>query len=518
VMMLGSAESVNSQNNIFSVVDTKLKIYKRLSGTINTELLDFPSSFKQPMRKTNENLQPVKITSNIQILADQLILQRFSPASVLINADGDILYITGRTGKYLEPAAGKANMNIYAMAREGFQQELPGAIRKAKQGFDAVKLHNVKIGTNGGTQCVDITLQQIDKPEAIKGSIMVVFTDVLNVPPARKRKSKTGSPAFTGREQELELDLQRANEELQSTREEMQTTQEELKSTNEEMQSTNEELQSTNEELTTSKEEMQSLNEELQTVNVELQRKIADFVVANNDMKNLLNSTDIATLFLDKELNIRRFTDQTTKLFKLRQTDIGRPFTELVSELQYPNITEHAREVMRTLVFKETEIATNDHRWFTVRIMPYRTSDDRIDGIVITFIDNTQLKQAVNELFVLKNNFELTLKQSNVVLALCDTKLRYTWVFNQAPGFDMTKALGRSDEEIAKNAGTTALMQLKKQVLDTGKPAHSTILFPMGDSTKKFDIIAQPILNEQGIVNGVSTCSTECLCERPVTY
>jgi len=143
---------------------------------------------------------------------------------------------------------------------------------------------------------------------------------------------------------------------------------------------------------------MQSLNEELQTVNIELQSKISDFMIANNDMKNLLNSTDIATLFLDKELNIRRFTDETTKLFKLRQTDIGRPFTDMVSELQYPEITNHAQEVLRTLVFKETEIATNDQRWFTVRIMPYRTYDDRIDGLVITFIDISKAKKFESEL------------------------------------------------------------------------------------------------------------------------
>jgi two-component system, chemotaxis family, CheB/CheR fusion protein len=185
----------------------------------------------------------------------------------------------------------------------------------------------------------------------------------------------------------------------------MQTTQEELKSTNEEMQSTNEELQSTNEELTTSKEEMQSLNEELQTVNIELQSKIADYVVADNDMKNLLNSTDIATLFLDKELNIRRFTDQLTKIFKLRPSDIGRPFTDMVTDLQYPEIRDHANEVLRTLIFKETDISTNDHRWFTVRIMPYRTIDDRIDGLVMTFIDISKAKKA-EELLNINNKKE----------------------------------------------------------------------------------------------------------------
>ena len=411
VMVLGSAETENSQNNMFSAIDAKLKVYKRSASAANTELIDFPSSFTRSMKKTNDSIKPVKATDNIQTLADQLLLQRFAPASVLINPDGDILYITGRTGKYLEPSAGKANMNIYAMAREGLQNELPGAIRKAKQSSEPVKLLNLKIGTNGGTQIVDLTLQLIEKPEAIKGNIIIVFADVADIPRPARRKSKTGNQNSTVREQELEIELQRANEELQSTREEMQTTQEELKSTNEEMQSTNEELQSTNEELTTSKEEMQSLNEELQTVNIELQSKVNDFMVANNDMKNLLNSTDIATLFLDKELNIRRFTDETTKLFKLRQTDIGRPFTDMVSDLQYPEITQHAHEVLRTLVFKETEIETNDHRWFTVRIMPYRTYDDRIDGLVITFIDITKAKKLEAEL----NNTIGLLREHNLL-------------------------------------------------------------------------------------------------------
>ena len=396
VMLLGSAE--NSQNNLFSAIDAKLKIYKRSASAANTELTDFPGSFTHTMKKTSESQKPVIVTENIQTLAHQVLLQRFAPASVLINSEGDILFITGRTGKYLEPSAGKANMNIYAMAREGLQNELPVAIRKAKQSSEPVKLHNLKVGTNGGTQLVDITLQLIDKPEAIKGTIMIVFSDVTDIPRAIKRKPTSVNQKSTLREQDLEIELQRANEELQRTREEMQTTQEELKSTNEEMQSTNEELQSTNEELTTSKEEMQSLNEELQTVNIELQSKINDYMVANNDMKNLLNSTDIATLFLDKKLNIRRFTDQTTKLFKLRQTDIGRPISDIVSELKYPEITKHAFEVLRMLVLKETEIATNDQRWFAVRIMPYRTYDDRIDGLVITFIDITKAKKLETEL------------------------------------------------------------------------------------------------------------------------
>ncbi|WP_218043736.1 PAS domain S-box protein [Flavobacterium gawalongense] len=185
---------------------------------------------------------------------------------------------------------------------------------------------------------------------------------------------------------------------MNSTREEMQTSQEELKSTNEELQSTNEELQSTNEELTTSKEELQSLNEELQTVNTELQSKLVDFEQANNDMKNLLNSTEIATLFLDKELNIRRFTDPVTKIFKLRAADTGRPFTDLVCDLKYPEMESNVLEVIKTLTPIQKEVETNDGRYYYVRIMPYRTLDDRIDGIVITFTDITAVKQAEESL------------------------------------------------------------------------------------------------------------------------
>lgn len=392
IMLLGNAENENAEPGQYIPIDTKLKFYQRAGLSGKSGLIDFPSSFSNTTIKAPSKIKVLKSTENIKSIADDIILQHFAPASILVNRDGDILYITGRTGKYIEPAAGKVNWNIYAMAREGLSTELPGAIRKAKQDFSQVTLPKIKIGINGGTQIVNVTLQQMEKPEAIKGAIMIVFSDVESVKNSRSRKSKNANENVTHREKELDIELQRANEELQSIREEMQTTQEELKSTNEEMQSTNEELQSTNEELTTSKEEMQSLNEELQTVNIELQSKVTDFMEANNDMKNLLNSTDIATLFLDKKLNIRRFTDQLTELFKLRASDVGRPFTDMVTNLIYPEMTKHVKEVLQTLVFKETDIATNDHKWFKVRIMPYRTFDDRIDGLVITFIDITKQK------------------------------------------------------------------------------------------------------------------------------
>lgn len=402
MMLLGSSENENAQNNHFTPIDPKLKLYKSTSVATGSDLMGFPSSFLHKNTQQLEETKPTKTTENIQSMADQLLLQRFAPASILINQVGDIIYITGRTGLYLEPAAGKANMNIYDMARTGLRIELPGAIRKAKQSHDPVKLQNIKVDTNGGTQIVNITFQCLEKPASMKGLIIIVFYDQPTPTPTILKGLKNGEKDQItnnrGKELELEFELQSTREELQNTREEMQAAQEALKSANEEMQSTNEELQSTNEELTTSKEEMQSLNEELQTINAELQSKIVEYIASNNDMKNLLNSTDIATLFLDNELNIRRFTDQLTKLFKLRQTDIGRPFTDMVTDLNYPEMANHANEVLKSLVYKETSVSTHDGRWFTVRIMPYKTFDDCIDGLVITLIDITKSRQMEAEL------------------------------------------------------------------------------------------------------------------------
>jgi two-component system CheB/CheR fusion protein len=406
IMILGSAESENSKQSSFEILDPKLKFFKKSGASNYNHIIDFPSSFSNKKNVPNEPKSIMKAINNIQTITDQILIERFTPASVLINDQGDILYITGRTGKYLEPAAGKANMNIFAMARQGLNNELPGALRKAKLSFDPLLLTNIKIGSLDDSITVNVTIQQLERPEEIKGNFLIVFDNVIvqsKVKTSRKSKGSKTAPIL-----ELEFELQRANEDLQSTREEMQTSQEELKSTNEELQSTNEELQSTNEELTTSKEEMQSLNEELQNVNNELQYKISDFVRANDDMKNLLNSTDIGTLFLDKDLNIRRFTDKLTKIFKFRQSDIGRPFTDMVSDLNYPDLESHAAEVLQNLAYKVTPISTFDNRWFNVRIMPYRTMDDRIDGLVITFIDITNEKklelELKNALKIIKDN------------------------------------------------------------------------------------------------------------------
>jgi two-component system CheB/CheR fusion protein len=324
-----------------------------------------------------------------------MLLQAFSPPAVLVNAGGDIVYISGRTGKYLEPAAGKANWNIHVMARPGIRAQLAGALRTALSEKQPVELRGLRLDSETPEAIVDITVHGIQEPKALEGMAMIVFRDVAAPPAGRKRRKGAATPDDPA----LRHELARSQEEVRALRQEMQASQEELQAANEELQSTNEELQSANEELTTSKEEAQSMNEELQTtINNELQSKLDDLALAQSDMQNLLNSTDIATLFLDNDLNVRRFTERTTRVIHLREGDIGRPLSDLATMLVYPELCDDAKETLRTLAFSEKQITTSDGRWYAVRIMPYRTLANVIQGVVITFVDITTAKELESRL------------------------------------------------------------------------------------------------------------------------
>jgi two-component system CheB/CheR fusion protein len=422
ILFLGSAETIGEYAGLFAPLGGKSRLFRRTDSVLRPEPVIFPSAFSAAPPGGTETRPAPKQPGSLQTLADQLILQHYAPPAVLTNDTGDIFYVSGRTGKYLEPAAGKANWNIFAMVREGLRYELARAFPEALR-QKSLTLHGLKVGTNGGVQCVDVTIQRLDEPGPLQGLVMVVFTDVAAPVAARPAGRATKPHASNPRLAELERELLSIRGEARATHEEMQTSQEELRSANEELQSTNEELQSTNEELMTSKEEMQSLNEELQTVNTELQAKVDELSRTSNDMKNLLDSTDIATLFLDKDLNVRRFTPQATKIIKLIPADVGRPITDLASELRYPELADDAREILRTLASAEKPIGARDGRWFTVRIMPYRTHDDRIDGVVITFADITAAKtleaklrgnQAIREKHVAEQSTELKRRQRKI--------------------------------------------------------------------------------------------------------
>jgi two-component system, chemotaxis family, CheB/CheR fusion protein len=315
----------------------------------------------------------------LQASVEQVLLATFAPPAVVVSTSGDILYINGNIEPYLELPAGRANWNLFAMARDGLRSVVAPALNDVVAHRTKRVLRDTLIDRNGEVRAVDVVVEPLADTTPLRGCFLVAFreSDVAVSPPPREARGDA--------EDARDLELEQARNDLVEMRRAMQTSEEELRAINEELQSTNEEVQSTNEELTTSKEETQSMNEELQTLNSELHDKLAELSRAGNDMKNLLDSTEIAVLFLDDALRVRRYTPKATLLFKLLPVDIGRPLADLASSLLYPELYDEARAVLTTLVPKDARVSASEGRDVRVRIMPYRTSDNRADGLVMTF-------------------------------------------------------------------------------------------------------------------------------------
>lgn len=414
VLVLGSAETIGTATDLFFPLGGKERIFRRLETSAQLARMHFPLAFRPlPMREAEESEEEsnkIPAVADIQTLANHFLLQHYPSVAVLTSEAGDILFIHGKTGQYLEPAAGKANWNIFAMAREEVNHTLFEVFQRALRKKKEAVISRLAVGTGGEAHAVDIAAHPILDPPALKGMVMVIFTPTSAVLPlATKSKPRRGS----ARVAEMAGELRRAHEEMQVLREEMQTTGEELKSANEELQSANEELQSMNEELTTSKEEMQAMNEELHVVNQDLMTKLQDLSRTNNNMKNLLSSTDTATLFLDNELNVRWFAPQTAEIIHLIASDVGRPVTDLVSQLDYPALAADIREVLRSLVAMSKEIPSHDGRWFAVRIIPYRTKESMIDGLVLTFLDVSKAHQLAMDLASCESKLREASKRPN---------------------------------------------------------------------------------------------------------
>lgn len=389
VLMLGSSETIGGATDLFQTINKKWRIFRRqeMPNAIR-QIVNFPtgplamerSQDSSAVDSQNKPFDPCYLTQKV-------LLEQFAPTAVLTNSDGDIINIQGRTGKYLETPSGPLTNNILDMAREGLRIELSAALRAARSSIVKVTKKRLSVKTNGDYQLINLHVCPLNKPDKLAGRLLVVFEDIesesLDEPGDLAGKNDS-SPAST-RIAELERELQTTRENHQTTIEELESSNEELKSTNEEIQSANEELQSTNEELESSKEELQSLNEELQTVNFELQGKVEELSAAHDDMRNLLNSTEIANIFVDNNMQVRRFTPEATMIVNLIQTDIGRPIQHVVSNLEYDNMIRDLENVLQYLTPVETEVQTNEGKWFNMRIIPYRTTDNRIDGAVMTF-------------------------------------------------------------------------------------------------------------------------------------
>jgi len=393
LLFLGPAESVGTFNDIFNSVDSKWKIFERKEGVSALgKILDFPFHIAN-QDKLGKADGVTKITTKNPIADNfnKVLLENYTPASLLLNEKGEILYINGKTNRFIQLNPGEAVMNIHRMVREELKYVLGNAIHLCLMNHTKVEISNIKIRENNRSYLMGFSVDYMSEP-ALQGLLLVSFYDKGPVRKSFSRKSKSPGNVSEGAVEELEKELTYTKQQLHTTIEQMETSLEELKSTNEELQSTNEELQSTNEEALTTKEEMQSLNEELMTINLQYQTKAEELTQLNNDMKNLLDNTEIGTIFLDNELNILRFTPQVTRLFNVIASDIGRSITHIVSNFEYPSIEATIKEVIEHLAGKELEIKTKFGDWYNLRIMPYRTMDNFINGAVLTFTKITPIK------------------------------------------------------------------------------------------------------------------------------
>jgi two-component system, chemotaxis family, CheB/CheR fusion protein len=418
-LFLGTSEGIGDFGDLFSVIDLRAKLYLRKEDFHAQQRLAF-NRFTLP---TTPPVTPPfggtkkAMTTKMPLreVTEQALLQQLAPAGALVNGQGDILYVHGRTGMYLEPSPGESGINnIVKMAREGLRQPLQAALRQVAATKESVQIRGLRVKTNGHFTLVNVSVRLVTSAPATTESplYLIVLEEFLTVDavtladPAGTASTATVSGVtpvdgtqvnatvvdVDARIVALKQELRAKDEYLQSTHEELESSNEELKSANEEMQSVNEELQSTNEELETSKEELQSVNEELATVNIELHAKVSDLSRANNDMNNLLAGTGIATVFVDQRLRILRFTPTAAQLINLIPSDVGRPVGHIVSNLvNYPSLVTDAQAVLDTLAFKEIEVQTSADRWFSMCIRPYRTLENVIEGVVITFVDITEV-------------------------------------------------------------------------------------------------------------------------------
>ena len=396
VLLLGTSETIGEFTDLFAPVDSKWKVYQRKEG-FSSGIVDYSKgvAYEKSAGAGLEASQQLPALTDIQAMAEKAILDGYAPSGVLVNDKYEILHFVGRTEKYLVPPTGKPSFNILSMARPDLKYKLTTALNKAFREKTHTTQKNVRIKLNGSFTMVDITIGPLSDKGNPYGLILVVFEDKTPEPIADVALKKIPKEKMrTSEIQQLEQDLQSTREYLQATIEELETSNEELKSTNEELQSVNEELQSTNEELETSKEELQSTNEELSTVNSELQNKVDELSKSSNDMNNLLAATEIASIFLDTRVRIVRYTPAAAGVIKLIQTDIGRPLGDLKTSFPGVDLADQAKTVLKDLNTISAEILSEGGTWYSLKMMPYRTIENVIEGVVMTFIDIHEVKKA----------------------------------------------------------------------------------------------------------------------------
>lgn len=436
ILLLGTSENIGRYADQFSLLDKKWKIFERREnhGSMR-QLMDIPKP-QATDKLFDKNIAVAaklsKDTATVRLV--KAILSRSNlPVSVVVDDKGDLIYTQGRTGRFLEPAEGEASNNILEMARPGLKAGLTNAIQRMSNERTEIVIKNLRVQNNGDSQDINLIVRPLpDIQSGHRGLMLIIFDEISDkIAKTEKmgpsRNAEESRPTSGQDLKRLEDELRFTRENLETTIEELETSNEELKSTNEELQSANEELQSTNEELETSKEELQSLNEESSTVNSELQGRIDELVSANDDIKNLLDATDIATIFLDINLNIRRFTPLIARFFHLTHSDIGRSIEHFASTLKGVDIKEFARQVLKDLEKYESVIEDNEGQKYRMRVRPFRTVNNVIEGVVITFDNVTVFKRMVDTLAESEALWQELVKHSPTgIFVLTDHTINYT--------------------------------------------------------------------------------------------
>jgi two-component system CheB/CheR fusion protein len=402
-LVLGPSENLAANPELFRAVDKDHRIFQRLDALIQPAAI-FPLAGPRRIGRLEraEHLvaPPRTVGGEVAVTRsfERILLQELAPPAVMVNASGKILYVSGRTGRYLQLPPGRTRTDLVDMALPALRPAIYTALHRAIKSGKPTVHEGLVVEVAGVPTRLDVLVRPMGAAPPEAGLFMVVFREPSGAAPAAD-----GAEPTAGHEGEvvadLERELLRTREHLQSTIEDLETGSEELQSANEELLSTNEELQSANEELQTSKEEQQSVNEELQTVNVELVRKVDELDRAHSDLKNLFDSTQIATVFLDGELRIKRFSPAATELLRVIESDVGRPVSDIAAASVDGDLVSEVREVLATLDASERQVyRAEGDRWYSRRIRPYRSRDSLIDGVVVTFVDVTDLKRAQDRL------------------------------------------------------------------------------------------------------------------------
>lgn len=509
ILFLGSSESLGEYADLFEVLDRKNKLFKHKKVHKN-KIPDIGYLFREPtnLKTTTAIITPKREhLGNLTKITEQFLLDNYAPACTIINGKGEAVYFAGNTGKYLQPSPGEARLNVVDMAREGLKTDLRAIISKIRKSKETEIRRDVNVKTNDSYEVIDLCLRPLKDFFPEEDYFMLTFEDQ-NKKFVPSTETKTLKVDDTTEVQALEQELIATKEYLRSTIEELEVSNEELKSSNEELQSSNEELQSTNEELETSKEELQSVNEEIVTVNTELQGKIDELAQAYDDMNNLLASTEIGTIFLDANLKIKRFTPQMTKIINLIQSDVGRPIQHLSSNLIYEGIVEDAKKVLDKLIPFQAAVMSNDGTWYQMQIMPYRTSMNVIEGVVITFVDITNEKTLSVELTEIKENYEHLLQLTKTTVYTQDKNLVYTSMVNKEKYFQTNALIGKTDIDFFTKEDAKKMESIKKNVLKTKKASRESISLIIGKSIRYFDLTVRPIIVDSKIT-GIACTSTD---------